>query len=60
MSTGDAPRRPDPWRKETERTGWYGWIAFAGIMLIVLGIFHAMMGLLALFEEDYYAVGDSG
>ena len=58
MSTGDPAGGQDPWRKEQERTGWYGWIAFAGIMLIVLGLFHGLMGLLAIFEEDYYAVGD--
>ena len=45
MSTGDPAGGQDPWRKEQERTGWYGWIAFAGIMLIVLGLFHGLMGL---------------
>jgi len=53
-------RERDPYRKETERTSWYGWIAFGGIMMIVLGIFHGVMGLVALFESDYYAVGDKG
>jgi hypothetical protein len=60
MSTGVPAGERDPYRKEAERTSWYGWIAFAGIMMIVLGIFHAIMGLVGLFEEDYYAVGDSG
>ena len=60
MSTGVPAGDRDPYRKEAERTGWYGYIAFAGIMLCVLGIFHAIMGLVALFEEDYYAVGDNG
>ena len=45
MSTGDPAQQTDPWRKESERTGWYGWIAFAGIMMFVLGIFHALIGL---------------
>ena len=45
MSTGVPAGDRDPYRKETERTGWYGYIAFAGIMMVVLGIFHAMMGL---------------
>ena len=53
-------RTPRPVPQETERTGWYGYIAFAGIMLVVLGLFHALMGLVALFQEDYYAVGTSG
>ena len=45
---------------ESERTGWYGWIAFAGIMMIVLGIFHAIMGLVGLFQEDYFPSESSG
>ena len=60
MSTGDPVRQQDPYRKESERTGWYGWIAFAGILVCVLGIFHAMIGLIAIFDEDYYQVGDNG
>jgi hypothetical protein len=60
MSTGDPVRQRDPYREEAERTGWYGWIAFAGIMMVVLGIFHALMGLVGLFDEDYYAVGSNG
>jgi hypothetical protein len=53
-------RQEDPYRTEAAQTGWYGFIGFAGIMLCVLGAFHAVMGLVGLFEEDYYAVGDSG
>ena len=60
MSTGAPAGDRDPYRTEAERTGWYGYIAFAGIMLVVLGIFHAMMGLVGLFQEDYYSVGSSG
>jgi len=60
MSTGDPVGERDPYRTEAERTGWYGWVAFAGIMMVVLGIFHALMGLVGLFEEDYYLVGESG
>ena len=41
-------------------SGWYGWVVFAGIMLCLLGIFHAMVGFVALFQEDYFLVGDSG
>jgi hypothetical protein len=60
MATGDPVRERDPYRTESERTGWYGWIAFAGIMMCVLGIFHALIGLIGLFEEDYFLVGKSG
>ncbi|MEI8412249.1 MULTISPECIES: DUF7144 family membrane protein [unclassified Kribbella] len=39
---------------------WVGWILFAGVMMIVLGLFHALQGLLALVEEEYYLVGRTG
>ena len=51
-----APRaEPEP-----EPTGWVGWIAFAATMMIMLGIFHAFQGLIALFQDNYYLVGKSG
>jgi hypothetical protein len=42
------------------QTGWRGVIVFAGTMMILLGSFHVMAGLVALFEEDYYLVTRSG
>jgi hypothetical protein len=41
-------------------TGWAGWVAFAGIMLILLGFFQAIEGLVALFKNDFYLVGPEG
>lgn len=35
-------------------TAWVGWIWFAGIMLIMLGAFGAIEGLIALFRDNYY------
>ncbi len=40
--------------------GWYGWVVFAATMLILLGIFHAIAGLVALFDDDYFLVTSSG
>lgn len=37
-------------------TGWLGWIWFAGIMMIVMGSFNAIEGLVALFNSEYYVV----
>lgn len=34
-----------------------GWASFAAFMLIMVGVFHAMAGLVALFDDDYYVVG---
>jgi hypothetical protein len=31
-----------------------GWILFAGILMIMIGIFHAISGLAALIEDDFY------
>ena len=44
----------------TTMTAWVGWIAFAGWMMILLGIFHFLEGLLALFRDDYFLVGSDG
>ena len=43
-----------------EPTGWVGWIFFAGTMLVILGIFHAIQGLVALFNDNVYLVGPKG
>jgi hypothetical protein len=40
--------------------GWHGMIVFAATMMIMLGCFHAIAGLVALFQPDYYLVGHDG
>jgi hypothetical protein len=52
-STGYASDRP-------EVTGWVGWVTFAGIMLIMLGIFQAIEGFVAIFDDGYYLVRPNG
>lgn len=39
-----------------EPTGWVGWIAFGGVMMIMLGVFHAIQGLVAIFQDSYFLV----
>lgn len=41
-------------------SGWVGWIAFAGVIMMMLGTFHVIQGLVALFNDEYYLVGSSG
>jgi hypothetical protein len=36
--------------------GWAGWVAFAGIMLALIGFFDILQGLTALFNDEYFAV----
>ena len=40
-----------------EVTGWVGWVAFAGIMMMLLGSFQAIAGLVALFKNEVVYVG---
>lgn len=54
---------PDQDRRQNVRpttmTGWVGMVAFAGAAMFVLGMFHVIQGLVALFREEYYQVGYS-
>ena len=40
-----------------EVTGWVGWVAFAGVMMMLLGSFQAIAGLVALFKNEVVYVG---
>lgn len=33
---------------------WSGWIVFAGIMMLLIGLFDALAGLAAITSEDYF------
>jgi len=46
--------------RPTRATGWVGWVVFSGILMIMLGMFHALMGVVALFRDDYYLVARNG
>jgi len=50
----------DSARYDTGPTAWAGWVAFAGVMLIVLGAFQLVQGLVALFDDGFYAVRPDG
>ncbi|GAA3865550.1 membrane protein [Saccharothrix violaceirubra] len=39
---------------------WSGWIAFAGIVMIIVGFFNVIEGMVTLFQSEYYAVGPDG
>jgi hypothetical protein len=43
-----------------EPTGWVGWGVFAAVMMLMMGSFHAIAGLVALFRDDYYLVSKNG
>jgi hypothetical protein len=56
--TAQAPAAYD--RGAAPPTGWIGWVYFAGVMMIMLGAFQAIAGLVALFNDTYYLVAKSG
>ena len=56
MSTGVPADQTNTHLTDTS-DGWYGWIAFAGVMMVILGSFHAVAGLIGVFKEEYYLVG---
>ena len=35
---------------------WVGWVVFAGTMAIIAGVFNVIQGLVALFDDKYFAV----
>ena len=50
----DAPYR------DTGPSAWAGWVVFGGVMLIMLGTFQVIQGLVALFDDGFYLVGSEG
>jgi len=52
-TTYGEPAVPEP-------TAWTGWVAFAGFMMILLGTFQAIEGLVAVFDDGFYLVRPGG
>ena len=42
------------------QTGWVGWVVFAGFMLVLVGSFHVIQGLVAVFRDEVFLVGPKG
>lgn len=42
--------------QRNEPTGWVGWVFFASLMMMLLGGFQAIEGLVALLKPTYYQV----
>ncbi|HVW45156.1 MAG TPA: hypothetical protein VHC18_27780, partial [Amycolatopsis sp.] len=54
----DAPRpRTGPVRADAR---WTGKLVFGGVIMIVAGLLNVIIGIVALFNSDYYIVGPSG
>lgn len=57
-ANADAPRvaRTRP----RERSMWVGWVYFGGAMMVLLGVFNIIEGLVALFNDEYYVATPQG
>lgn len=40
-----------------QTTGWVGWVYFAGLMMMLVGVFQMIAGLVAVFKDTVYVVG---
>ena len=60
--TGGAhAARPAPTSQgAAQPSGWVGWILFAAMMMVVVGLFQVVVGLTAVFDSGYYLVGQEG
>jgi hypothetical protein len=45
---------------EPDPSGWTGWVVFASFMMMLLGVFQAIQGLVALFDDGFYLVQENG
>jgi len=60
-AVGPQTAYPEPPRSdESDSDGWSGWISFAGIMMILLGGFQIIEGLVAILRPAYYLISDAG
>jgi hypothetical protein len=49
-----------PTDHEAGTSAWVGWIAFAGFAMALIGSFHVIQGLVAVFNDHYYVLPQSG
>ncbi len=42
--------------EQRDSSGWAGWTAFAGIMMMMIGGFHAIQGFAAIIEDTFFSV----
>lgn len=45
--------------KRSEPTGWVGWVFFASLMMLLVGGFQIIAGLVGIFKDDFYVVTSS-
>ena len=56
MTTGTSADDRGAGPPRAAGSGWRGWVVFASTMMALLGVFHAIAGLVAVFDDDYFLV----
>jgi hypothetical protein len=44
-------------RETGGQSAWSGWVTFAALMLVLLGLMNGFQGILALFDDGYFIAG---
>jgi uncharacterized membrane protein len=57
---GAASASPTTHGRTQSRSAWVGWVYFGGAMMILLGTFNIIEGLVALFNDQYYVPTSQG
>ena len=60
MSRPDVDTSRPAYGNSPDPTGWTGWAVFASLMMIMVGSFQAIEGLVALFDDGFYHVTEGG
>ncbi len=58
--TGRVPQQRGHREEVPETSMWTGWVTFGAMMMILLGSFQAIAGLVALLDDGYYKVASNG
>ena len=56
MSAAESMARARSFDRVPGQSGWTGWISFAVTMLLLIGSFQVMFGLVGLFKDDFFVV----
>lgn len=51
------PQAGPRYETRPEKSGWTGWVVFAGIMMMLVGTLHALDGLVAIVKDQVYYTG---
>jgi hypothetical protein len=60
MSRSDVDTSRPAYGNSPGPTAWTGWVVFASLMMIMVGSFQAIEGLVAIFDDGFYHVTEGG